>query len=408
MFKYIVIIIIILSSLLFFNLVFIPLIVIKLMEFIVPVSMLFLLLIYEIYDTSSRFKHRFNFEIRLIFCAVVLSMFGAYYFHKQDFGITVMTQRFIYFLVLYSLLHVLKPKPEELIRIILYIGFIFAVLYLLQTLIYPAKLYNGIMILDRGTLRIFMRGSGFLFLTYLIGLSQFIKTYNVKYLFLCVLAIVIFVLLGTRQVIAPAAFVTILSVLLSKKVKSKAVTIILLIGISLPVYFMFQDIFMAMFNVSHKEATHFSSNDRYRAAIFFLFDFFPNKLSYIIGNGVPSDLSPYGIQVKSFNEVLGYYQSDIGIIGDYATFGILLVIAQISIYTRVLLMKLPGELDFIKYNFIVLFLTIFISDGAFSYSENIVIICILLYLIDSSFSFKPENTGFTSIHRKDETLIPNQ
>jgi hypothetical protein len=90
--------------------------------------------------------------------------------------------------------------------------------------------------------------------------------------------------------------------------------------------------------------------------------------------------------------VLGYYQADIGIIGDYAKFGILVVIAEISMFVRVMFFKLPEELRFIKYYILVLIMTIFISGGSFSYAENIMILCILLYIIDvSKFTESPES-----------------
>jgi hypothetical protein len=334
-------------------------------------------------------------------------MFGAYYFHKQSFAITAITQRFIYFLLFYSLLHVLKPKPKELINIILYIGIIFAVLYLIQSLIYPVKLYSGIMRLDRGTLRIAMEGSGFLFLAYLIGLTQFIKTYDIKYLLICILTIVIFILLGTRQIIAPAALVTILAVLFSKKIKSKPITIILLIFIVLPVYFLFKDIFGAMIELTQHEAINFHENSRFKAAIFFLTDFFPNRLSYFIGNGVPSDLSPYGIQVNAFNKLFGFYQSDIGIIGDYSKFGILFVIAQISIYVRITLTRLPGNLEFVKLNIIASLVTILIGSS-FNSADYILIVCISLYLVDISSYYDPVVGLSASVLKGNETSAPNQ
>jgi hypothetical protein len=309
-------------------------------------------------------------------------MFAAFFFHKQKFEITAVTQRFIYFFIGYAFLHAIKPKPEELIRIIMYFGILYIILYFIQTALYPVKLFDARILRERGTLRIFIAGSGYLFLAYLIGLALFIKTFHYRYLVLCMFALIIFVLLGTRQVIAPAAIVSILMILFSKKVKTKFVTIILLLLITIPIYYLFRDIFTSMVEVTQKQISNYSQDVRYKAAIFYLFEFFPNKLAYLTGNGVPSSLSPYGHRVNAFQDMLGFYQSDIGIIGDYAKFGILAVIAQIAIFIRVLFFKLTEELKFIKYYFISLILAIFISGGSFSYAENILIMCILMYMID--------------------------
>jgi hypothetical protein len=405
MYKKIIIVIVILTSVSLFNLIFVPPIVIKMLLFGVPAGMLFLLLFHNLYEKSFRFKPRFKVEIGLIFCAVILSMFGAYYFHKQDFAITAVTQRFMYFLLFYPLLHALKPTLEEMVKIIVVLGILYAILYIMQTLAYPTKLVDIKMFIDRKTLRITMAGSGFLFLTYLIAITSFIKTYNKRYLIICLLAMVVFILLGTRQVIAPAALLTILSILFSKKVKSRALTIFLMVLMILPAFFLFKDIFTAMFEFSQKQAGHFSQDIRYKAAIFYLTEFFPSKLAYLTGNGVPSGLSPFGQRVKFFNEIFGFYQSDIGIIGDFSKFGILIVIAQFSIYFRVIFMRLPNELDFIKLSFIALLLTLIVGSS-FCSADNVVIICISLYLVDISPFYKAENQANFSASEMNNELVP--
>jgi hypothetical protein len=392
MFKKILIAFVIISSLSLYNLIFIPESIIKYFEFGVPLAMLLVVMVYGIYDKSFKFKHLFRPEVSLVFLAVVISMFAAYYFHKQKFIITAVTQRFIYFFIGYAFLHVLKPKPEELIRMIVYFGVIYIVFYFLQTFLYPTLLFRTRIASERETLRIFINGSAYLFLAYIICLALFLQTFHYRFFILCMFALIIFVLLGTRQVIAPAAIVSILMILLSRKIKTKFVTIILLLLMAIPIYYLFKDIFISMFEVSQKQVSNYSQDVRYRAAIFYLFEFFPNKLAYLIGNGVPSANSPYGLKVNSFQSVLGYYQADIGIIGDYAKFGILVVIAEISMFVRVMFFKLPEELRFIKYYILVLIMTIFISGGSFSYAENIMILCILLYIIDvSKFTESPES-----------------
>ena len=393
MYKRIVITIVILSSVSLFNLIFIPEAIVKLLGFAAPAFMLAIIIMHGIYDQSFRFKKRFTIEISLIFISLILSMFGAYYFHDQGFGITATTQRFMYFLLFYPFLHVLKPKPDELIEIILFVGISYAMIYIFQTLAYPTMLVDAKVMIDRSTLRIAIPGSGFLFITYLISVTYFIKTYNRKSLIITLFSLLVFVLLGTRQVLAPAAFLTLLSVLFSKKVKSRALAIFLIMLMAVPAYFLFVDTFSAMIDISSKQASNMTYDVRYKSAIFYLFEFFPNKLSYIIGNGVSSTLTPYGMKVKSFNELLGYYQSDIGIIGDYSKFGILFVIGQMSLYIRILFMRLPGNLDFVKLNIGASLLTILLGS-AFSNEDFIVIVCIMLYLVDTSVYFNSTENDY--------------
>jgi hypothetical protein len=405
MLRKVIVVFIILSSLSLFRLIFIPSMIIKGLELLVPIFMLFLLLLYRIYDNSYRFKPKFRIEIILILCAVVLSMFGAYYFHRQSFAVTAMSQRYVYFFLFYPLLHALKPKLEDVAKIILYLSLFYAAMYLIQTAVYPLKLVDAPIFRDRGTLRVFMPGASYLFIAYLISLSILIRTYNLKYLLLCTLAIIIFALLGTRQLMGPVALVTILSVLLSRKVKSRALTIVLILIAMVPAYFLFMDIFGAMLEVSQKQVSNYNQDVRFKAAIFFLFEFFPNKLSYIIGNGVPSSNSAYGMQVNAFKDLFGYYQSDIGIIGDFTKFGIFLVIAQVSLYFRIIFMRLSSDFEFIKYYIIATAITMFLGT-AFGDAGNIVIICICLYLIDISSYYNPTSTENLSVHPEEETETP--
>jgi hypothetical protein len=384
MFKTVFIFFIVLTSLSFFKIAFIPLGVINFLELIVPAIMLFVIVAYKIYDNSFSFTHKFRVEFGLITVAVILSMASAFYFHNQAMSITAVTQRFIYFILIYPLLHVLKPKPEELIKLIIIFGSAFIVFYLLQTAVYPTVIFSGRISHDRGTLRIFLPGTGYLVMLYLLGLFLFLRTYAVKYIILCGLALIIFVLQGTRQVLGPVAISTLLGIMFSRKVKSRAISILLIVLLAMSTFFLFRDIYTSMLTLSQHQATNYQEDNRYRAAMFFLYDTFPNTLTYLIGNGVPSALSPYGIHINKLKALFGYYQSDIGIIGDYSKFGILLVIAQISIYIRVMFMRLSMNYDFIKYFFLILILTMFLGGGAFSNTESIAVLCVSLYIIDVS------------------------
>ncbi len=244
MFKRSVILLAILSSISLYTLIFIPPGIIKMLEFAVPLVLVFLIPVFRLYDSSFRFRPKFRVEVGLIFLAVIISMFAAYYFHKQKMANTAVVQRFIYFLLFYPVLHVLKPKPSDLIKIMVIMGIVYAGLYFIQTAVYPTKLVTSAMFMERNTLRIAIPGSGYLFLAYLIALSWFIRTNNPKFLLVCILALTIFMMQGTRQVLLPAALITILSILFSRKVKSRPVIITLIALALIPVYFIFSDISM--------------------------------------------------------------------------------------------------------------------------------------------------------------------
>ena len=372
----------ILSSISFYDLKLIPESFNKILEMGAILLIIGINITYFVYSSLSSIKKNFTIEIWMFLIAVIISMFGAYYFHQQSFSITLLTQRSMYFFLIYFTLFHLRPTFSYIENLFLALGIIYCFLYIMQFIIYPISLINSKMFIDRGTLRIFMPGAGYMFISYFIGLVKYFSTRNIKYLLISLLAMIVVTLLGTRQVLASVILLTILYIIFSKRVKSKLTVFFLIIGCSIPIFFLFKDIFLAMFEVTTHQSKNASGNIRVKAATFFLFEFFPNKLSYFIGNGAPSTNSPYGLKIQYFNTVMGFYQSDIGIIGEYTKYGILFALSELLILGRTIFMKLSENIIYIKYYMLSALITIFVGSGTFGNSSDIVTACLMLYIID--------------------------
>jgi hypothetical protein len=375
---------IILCSISFFDLIVIPSAIIKGFEFIGSGIILLFIILHVVYGDKHRFTKFFTIEVVLIFSAVILSMSAAKIFHGQSFSVTFLAQRFMYYWLFYYLLHAMRINPEDLLKLIFAFGIAYCIIYILQTLAYPIELLHSKMFTDRNTLRIYMPGAGYLVLGYFIALSQYVITKQNKYLIYCFIAFIIFVLLGTRQVLATMALITLLHIYWSKKIKSKLFVYMLIGAATIAVFFLFQNIFLGMIEATEKQALQGQDEDdiRIRAAVYFLFEFFPNDISYITGNGVHSAHSTYGMNVEYVREALHFNQSDIGIIGDYSRFGLLFVIAELSILLRTAFIRVPEKFYVVKFNAISILLTMFVGKGAFGSSDNILVICMLLYITD--------------------------
>jgi len=134
--------------------------------------------------------------------------------------------------------------------------------------------------------------------------------------------------------------------------------------------------------VTRDQAQDVQGDVRFRAIRYFLTDFMTNDWAYLIGNGGPGS-SQYGMRLTRLSERYGYYQSDIGLIGEYTMYGLLFAVGAFMILYRALSSRLPEGLMFIKYNFMGLILTLVTGGGAFgSSATNILINSMLLYLID--------------------------
>lgn len=371
---------IILCSVSFYELKFIPMVGIKALEFFGAILIVVLLVINFIYDNTPRIKKHFTIEVTLILTAVVLSTFGAYLFHDQPFAVTIVVQRYMYFFLLYFLLHQLKPSINDVLKMIVFIGMIHAAIYVASYVLYPNVLVHSKVAEARGTVRIFFPGLIYVFLSLFLSVYLFFSTKNRIYLLIAFVGILITILLGTRQVLVTIVFLLFMYILISKKVTSKFAVFTLVILSLIPLYFIFQDIFISLVEVSKAQSQQQKEDVRLRAIKFFIFDFFPNKISYLTGNGEPSSNSIFGIKVNQIKKFMGFYQGDVGLVGDFSKFGLLFVIAQLMAIFRIITWKLEERLWFIK---LLMWSTLITLVTGGSLAQDGAALCLMFYLIDA-------------------------
>jgi hypothetical protein len=397
MLKRIVLIIIILCSLRFYQLAIFPDAFIKGSEWL-GIGLIFgFIVIYIVYGRNSPGKMHFALPIILILISVFISMLGAYLYHDQSFAKTAIAQRVIYYYFIYFLLHFMRIEGKFIIRTIVAFALVYISLYAIQYVLFPMQITKSTMFLDRGTIRIFLSGAGYLVIAYFIWLYLTFRSYNIIYVTLLLVSLGIFVLMGTRQVIASMLLLTILFIFQSRMVKSKALLFTLIGFAIVPVYFLFQDIIYAMFEVSVEQSRNIETNIRVRAAKYFLTEFYQDNLAYFTGHGAAGS-TMYGLKMAEIAERYKFFQSDIGLIGEYTKYGALYVIAVFIILYRSLTVGLPEKLMFIKFNFLGILLTLVTGGGAFGGSgTNILINSMLLYMIDL---YLQDNTEFDNFPGK--------
>lgn len=344
--------------------------------------MIAFMILHTVYDRTPRIKPGFAIEFALIGLAVLLSFFGAYAYHAQDFKVSLLAQRIAYFFLLYPFLHQLKPDPAFLGRLLVIAGLLWAILYLIQWAAYPVQLFGEKMMKDRNTIRIAIPGVAFGVAAYYYAFVRFLKTNHFKYLLFVIFVFFVFVLLGTRQLIAPVVLISLWIIIRSKRVQSKIVLSILVAICSIPIYLIFSDIFDAMMEVTRQQSTSLTHNVRYKAAGFFLMKFSANDLSFLTGNGAYSNRSSYGIMMENYSKLFGYYLADIGIIGEYILYGIIFVAAEIVILIRMIVTRLPEELTYVHYIAYSTLFSLFVSSGISGGTEGILLFCMVLYLVD--------------------------
>ncbi len=387
MLKKAIIIAIILSSLKFYSFAFLPEVLIKVSEWLGIGLILVFTIVYVVYGREKPVRKNFIIPIILILFSVLLSMFGSYLFHDQSFALTAYAQRAMYLYMLYFLLHLMKVEGLFIIRTFVVLALIYMGIYIVQYVLYPIQITTTKMFIDRGTLRIFLSGAGYLVIAYFIWLYMLFRNYRLRYALFLLISLGIFVMMGTRQVLASMLLLTMLFIFQSKVIKSRLLLIVLIGFAVIPIYFLFQNIILSMFEVTQQQSRNLEGSIRVKAAMFFLTKFYPNELAYFIGHGNAGP-SLYGLRLARYAEEYGYYLSDIGLIGEYVEYGVMYVIGVFIILFKVLKTSLPENLMFIKYNFLGILLTLVTGGGAFGSGSNIIIICLLLYLVDLYISDK--------------------
>jgi hypothetical protein len=367
----------------------------KAIDIIGIVLILVFLVLHMVYAKQAAMKHQFSVFISLIFLSFFTSLVMANYDHDQGIPQTLYAQRALFYYLFYYLLHQLRMRPRDLEWIIISFGILHGVLFLVQYMAYPKILFDTFILVDRGTIRIYLAGSDYLAICFFMSIMAFLRTNRPRYLLFMLMSFSIFVILGGRQTMALMAFVLVLAVLFSKKVKSRfGITFLIAAGVVL-IFILFQPIFNEMLHASKSNTSEGSNYIRIKASQYFLTEFYNSPFAYLFGNGAPGNGTAYGREIDQLIRSQHYYLSDIGIIGLFVMYGLFFVIGNLGIIFKTLRIHFQDKYLYIKYIFIGFMLSLLTGAG-FGNMDFICSVCCLLYIVDvschqSNDSGKPEN-----------------
>jgi len=344
-----------------------------------------------VYFKTIKIKQNFSAPIYFIFLGVILSMFSAYYSYNQTFAQSLYAQRDIYFYLVYFALHVLRIDKKALQRIIIYFGLLYFLLYLIQFFAFPTRIFDVHMIEDRNTVRIVLDGSGYAVLAYFMCMQIFYTSNKIKYLVLAVVLFTPVVLFGSRSLLLTVLLGTVAQLIFSKRIKSKALIITLVLASLVPAYYFSQEIINGMMDASEANSEKGADYVRIRAAQFYLTQFMPTDISMITGVGAPTERSPLGQMTTMISKRYHFNLSDIGIISNYVTYGIFFIFGMLWTIYITMFSKIKRDMSYIKYvMFFIVFLMLPIAAG-WANSASIAVLCCIFYLTDiSSYEHKSE------------------
>jgi hypothetical protein len=367
----------------FFMFTFIPRQLLLLLSFASNILMAVAIAVTMVYYKGKWFPQKFGFEVGLIFLSLALAIYGAKWGHDQSFILSIWILNFMYFYLLYFFLHAVRVKPEDLEKLLVFMGVIYVAFFLIQYVLYPTILFDSRISEDRGTIRVFIPGAAFAGLIFYLGLQKSFTTGNKIFLVFCLLFMIIPLLQGTRSSTLTTLLGAFIYILGSKRVKSKFLVSMMITAAVVIFFFLFNDLIMNLIQVSEDQANQEEEDIRIRATKFFLTDFNPTTLNYFIGNGESHMMAPYGIKVAYYKTQFGFYQSDIGIIGNYVRFGVIYVLAVILIFRKFFTVKIEPRYAYLKYWALLLILAE-VLGGAFTRQTTIAVIASVMYIYDVS------------------------
>lgn len=342
--------------------------------------MILLIIISIIYLPRPAVKMNFSTPILILLIASIPSIFIATIYHHQSFVGSLLGTRILLFYLFYFYLHFFNISVKFLIRVIVGVGLLAVGLYYLQFFLYPKRVLDIHIIEGRGTIRLFVAGMLCTQAAYFYFLNQFFTKKKLVHLILTFLLLSIFILQGTRQLIFPLAFLTLISILITRQVKSKLLVFTIVSLSVVALFFVFQTIFIELTKVSSSQVANLSEGIRLRAAKFFLTTFMPNNLAYIFGNGNSFPGSLYYQNMIIYAMKYGFFLSDIGLIGDYVKFGIVFTIAGLAMLVKSLTFKVSPKYQFLKFYILAQCFTLIAGSGTLSGVD--IILLIILYMFD--------------------------
>jgi len=344
-----------------------------------------------IYSPSHRIQMHFSTSIIILIISAIPSIFMAKYFHQQNILISAFAYRMLLFYLIYYYVHIFNIPVQFIIKSIVGVGLLAVILYYSQLALFPKMIMDIRYMEGRGTLRLFVPGMICTQAAYFYFLHQFFAKKKLYFLLLSFLSLSIFVLQGTRQMIFALIFLSMVYILFSKKVRSKLLISLIFSLAIVALFFTFQDIFNELTRISSSQVQNLSGGIRIRAMKYFLTDFMPNKWVYVFGNGSPALGSVYSQKMGFLVYKYRFFLSDIGIIGDYVKYGIIFILAGITLIIKSVRFKVSQDYSYLKYYIYAQCFTFFTGFGIFGGVDIIILMILYVFDVDRTTQKRIEN-----------------
>lgn len=335
---------------------------------------------------SFRKGEGFIVPIQLLTLAMILSILVSFLTRGQSIPLGfLITLPYLLWPIFFVLLKI-KVSVEMVEKVVIYFGLAYIVCYFIQFANPYNVMFNLGMVEDefresRGIIRIIFPGAGVMWLFTAMATTKLTSSTNQHKFFwfiILILGIVLPFMQATRTYIVPTILIYFYHFAQTLSLPKKVFIGFAFVFAGLSISDIEIPVIDGILEQSEDQSDQGTKDIRYIAATYFLTEFSPSPINKILGNGMGHEQSEYGQLMKQLAQK-GLFIPDIGILGIYAYFGIIPIIAWALIGYKVYVYKIPEKYIYLKYYFFYVFFSA-ITGSSFYHIHYLITTIFALYI----------------------------
>lgn len=320
----------------------------------------------------------------------VLNFLPAYFVHSQNFVSSLNASLQMFYWLVYFQLHSKRIEPERILRLALFIGCGIALISVVQQFTYPYYIFYtrfsdeyGIDPIEyrAGVYRFMLYGAVYLVFAMLFFANRSLNHHKRRDFLVTLGLLAGLFYYGTRQflfvgLLGVGLMTLVYALVQGRRLKLRVFVVLVVIGLAAA--FLSPQILEKFIELTVSDMD--KDNIRVGAMHVYLYEFWNHWICYFLGNGIAMYGTPFGQEVWKL-WAQGYFQSDIGIVGTWSTYGIFYVLIFLSLPFRAILTRMTPETRHFRYFFVCVLALVPIYPFSLD-TVTYPFFSILLYLLD--------------------------
>lgn len=329
-----------------------------------------------------------NFKVPIVIfiIGIFFNAIAAYINFGQSPYRTILAFEFYYFILLYFLLHFLKPSRNFVENIILIFAYLYAAFFIITYKnLFGLDLF--VRNVDTATMekQLEIIGHGFLMLAFYLLLNRYLTTSRLIYIALILPLFLALLRCGFRTLIAAAVLVAFFMVIRMIRFSIKDFAILVFITLVVIGLTQNEQVIKVYNNMVTKTQGDIKEGNKYvrLVELEFFYKRYPENISYyIFGGGRPSGANLYTFDRSKIGLNYNIVWVDIGLLGFYMVIGGITTLGLLWYTFKAIFFKLPRDGRYLGFYFLYLFIASFANEEIFR-NGIFSVHAIALYLIDT-------------------------